>query len=258
MEAGLPKKKDRVPHFSNPDVKYHDHSTGTKANSSTGEVDKDNSKQLREKACEVAGYRVSNDLSVQIVGISHVCLPKTFEPAEFVASVTGGGPGNYTYAWEIASNGISYGPVISNSDILILNLAGMQIGDRLYIRVKVTTSAGFEQYAYFMVEIIPDDGTCLERGAPSQNDVEKGLSFQTKPNPADESLTVLITPEESVSITVELLGSFGYVFRKTLQKVETKETYEIPIETADLSSGVYLLRVTSGTKVETQKVIIVH
>lgn len=259
MESNPPKKKDRIPYFSNPDVKYHDHSTGTRADTTTGEVDKDNARQLREKACEVAAYRISNDLSAYVYGESQVCISKTSDPAIFVAIANGGGPGPYTYAWQTAINGYTFSPILSTTHVLTLDLSSKQPGDVVFIRVTVTSAYQQVVFAYFSVFIIEDTPECLyTKPLQTKETLKDAFSFQAQPNPADKEVNVVLNAKESSLATIELLNLIGQVFSSTSLKTKFNERVEVSIKTSDLPTGTYLIRVTSGDNTEVKKVTIVH
>ncbi|MBV6441282.1 MAG: T9SS C-terminal target domain-containing protein [Haliscomenobacteraceae bacterium CHB4] len=251
MEAGIPKAKDRIPHFSNPNIKYHDHDTGT--------ATRDNAAWLRSTACTVSGYRISEDMNAYISGESQVCISKTSDPAGFVAVASGGGPGPYSYAWQVAINGYTYGPVLSTTDVLTLDLSAKQPGDVVFIRVTVTSAYQQVVYAYFSVFIIEDTPECLYTKPLETHETLKDVfSFQVQPNPADREVIVLLNAKENSLATIELLSSFGQVFNSTFQKIKSNESVEVPIQTSGLPTGTYLLRVTSGDNTEVKKVTIVH
>ncbi|MBK7936335.1 MAG: hypothetical protein IPJ82_04325 [Lewinellaceae bacterium] len=139
----------------------------------------------------------------------------SFEADNYSLRSIGGGPGNYTYAWQTAINGYTYSPVLSTTDVLTLDLSGKQPGDAVFIRLTVTSALQQVAYAYFSVEIIPDDDDCLYR---SQEAVANGFSFQATPNPADDNLAVLLKSDEQIPLTVELFGCFGQFFIKRCKR----------------------------------------
>lgn len=259
MESGPPKRKDRIPHFSNPEVKYHDHFTGTNKDSVAGTVDRNNVRQLRERACEVSAYRISNDLSAYIGGESQVCISKISEPVGLGVFVSGGGPGPYTYAWQVAINGYTYSPVLSTNEVIDIDVSDKQPGDVVFVRVTVTSAYQQVVYAYFSIFIIEDTPECLYTKPLQTQETSKGaFSLQIQPNPADEEVVVLLNTKENSLITIELLNSFGQVFSGTSLKAKANERVEVPIKTSDLPVGAYLIRVTSGDNTEVKKVTIAH
>ncbi len=251
MEAGIPKKQDRIPHFSNPAVSFHDKVTGTAM--------RNNVEQLLSKACEVAGYRNSEDLVAYIEGESHVCLSKISDLAMFLAVVNGGGPGAYTYAWQTAINGYTFSPVLSTSNILTLDLSGKQPGDVIFIRLTVTSPNQQIIYAYFNVFIIEDTPECLyARPLQTQETLKGETIFQIRSNPVDGEAIAVINAVESTVGHIELMDSFGKLYKRIPCKLEANETVEIPIKTASLPAGNYFLRLTANSKTALKKLIVIH
>ncbi|MBX2890230.1 MAG: zinc-dependent metalloprotease [Saprospiraceae bacterium] len=251
MEAGIPKKKDRISYFSNPSVNYHGHDLGT--------ATRDNAAWLRAMACTVSGYRISEDMSAYIYGESQVCMSKIIDPAIFVAIANGGGPGPYTYAWQTAINGYTFSPILSTTHVLTLDLSSKQPGDVVFIRVTVTSAYQQVVFAYFSVFIIEDTPECLyTKPLQTKETLKDAFSFQAQPNPADKEVNVVLNAKESSLATIELLNLIGQVFSSTSLKTKFNERVEVSIKTSDLPTGTYLIRVTSGDNTEVKKVTIVH
>ncbi len=252
METDIPKKKDRIPHFSNPGVSFHEIPTGTGM--------RNNVLQLIGKACEVAGYRNSEDLTAYIDGESHVCLSRVSDPAVFYAVVNGGGPGTYNYAWQTAINGYTYSPVLIITDVLTLDLSNKQVGDVIFIRLTVTSPNQQVIYAYFNVFIIDDTPECLNaRPLQAEESLSQPSVFQIRSNPVDEEAIALINAvEESTVGYIELRDSFGKLYSTNTFSLKATKTVEIPINTASLPSGTYFLRLTANSKSTVKKLTVLH
>lgn len=140
MEAGI-KKNWRIPHFSNPEVYWKGYPTGTLNNPPT-EVERNNARKLRERACAVAAFRFSLDFNVSIKGDNKICEYETDSPYGYFADASDGFPGQYSYFWEISSDGINYTSPPNNTDSGIdFDYSSLQGGDKIFIRVRVTDGA---------------------------------------------------------------------------------------------------------------------
>jgi len=251
MEAGIPKKKDRIPHFSNPGVKYHDHDTGTST--------RDNAAWLRSVACTVGGFRISEDMNAYIAGESQVCISKIADPVGLVAVATGGGPGAYTYAWQTAINGYTYGPVLSTTDVLTLDISNKQPGDVVFVRVTITSAFQQVVYAYFSIFVIEDTPECLyTKPLDFQNVIKEPLSFEIRPNPADEEVVIVFDSKESGVASIDLINPLGVTIVSMLQNMHTNENPQVLLKTAGFPGGSYLIRITLGGRTEMKKLILNH
>ena len=256
MESGV-KRKDRIPHFSNPEVNYHGHPTGTHTTSYQGAVERDNARQLREQACLVASFRSSNDFKVHIDGDNEICEYETDSPYGYFANATGGAPGAYAYFWEISSNGTIYSTPPNNTGAwLELDYSNLQGGDKMFIRLRVTDAGGAVKYAFMTVEILANEHyVCSERSERPQGLAAKGSLFSLMPNPADGNTIAKIKGTENTPVSIEVVNSRGV----SLQKISgLLASQEIPIEARSLPAGIYWVKATSKGIADVQKLVIVH
>lgn len=260
MEAGV-KKKQRIPHFSNPDVSYHGHPTGTHADPS-GNVERDNARQLREQACVVGQFLTSNDLRAIIYGDDHICVSSLSIPIPLVAQASGGGPGPYTYLWQISNDGINYNPTpLSTTDnALVPTPTTLEAGDIIFIKLTVVSGTGQIYVTYQEIRVLPLESPDCDGGNKRSAEYKKpdstGTAFSVFPNPANDYFSVVlnhITIDEAIS--VELISLDG-----TQQKMLTfnGELEQVDFATSDLANGTYLIRLKSKTLNETQKLVIVR
>ena len=77
------------------------------------------------------------------------------------------------------------------------------------------------------------------------------------PNPANDQLNVQLLFAESNAVSIELLNLTGKVVA-SLNHNQAISPNRYTLDVADLSKGVYILKVTNGTKVSTSKVTISH
>ena len=78
-----------------------------------------------------------------------------------------------------------------------------------------------------------------------------------KPNPARERATVAYSTGIELSTTFELVDAMGNVVRTITTPVLKSGQYEVDIETSTLSSGLYILRMSSGPYISTQMISVV-
>ncbi|MBK7935804.1 MAG: T9SS type A sorting domain-containing protein [Lewinellaceae bacterium] len=252
MEAGV-KKKNRIPHFSNPEATYEGHATG-RFSEPNGVAETNNARQLREQTCEVAGFRSSNDLSSVISGLIQLCDWQLNTPKQWIANVMGGSPGAYSYSWQISiNNGVTYGSVLSTSDNLTLDVEDFEVGDFFVIRLTVIASNSETIYDFQTVEIVDCEDP---HGRVASG--KEGLSLQLAPNPANDFICTHLRLPEKSPVTVTLLDASGVAIRTleqtTLDAGETGFNWKIE----SLPAGMYQIQVATQGSVTLQKVAIIH
>ena len=77
------------------------------------------------------------------------------------------------------------------------------------------------------------------------------------PNPANDLLNIELLFAESNAVNIELIDLMGKEVT-TLNRTQAISPNRYTLDVADLSKGVYILKVTNGTKVSTSKVTISH
>ncbi|RPI67115.1 MAG: T9SS C-terminal target domain-containing protein, partial [Ignavibacteriae bacterium] len=87
---------------------------------------------------------------------------------------------------------------------------------------------------------------------------EAQFSLDTpKPNPARDHTMVTYSTGIELSTTFELVDAMGNVVRTIMTPVLKSGHYEVDIETSTLSSGLYILRMSSGPYISTQMISVV-
>lgn len=263
MEAGV-KKKQRIPHFSNPDVLYHDHPTGTHANSS-GSVERDNARQLREQACIVGQYRSSNDLRAMIYGDDHWCVSSLGIPIPLVAQASGGGPGPYTYLWQISNDGINYDPtpLSTTANATVPMPTTLEAGDMVFIKLVVVSGTGQIYVTYWEIRVLPMESPDCDGGGerPARlvtSDKDARL-FSISPNPADNFVGIVVPDTWSPDdFSIELFSALGHINVQQNFALRRENRTDYGFDTSQLPAGTYLIRVKSRIAYETSKLIIIH
>jgi hypothetical protein len=77
------------------------------------------------------------------------------------------------------------------------------------------------------------------------------------PNPANDQLNVQLIFAESNAVNIELLDLSGKMVASP-NKNQAISPNQFTLDVTDLSKGIYILKVTNGTKVSTSKVTISH
>jgi hypothetical protein len=77
-------------------------------------------------------------------------------------------------------------------------------------------------------------------------------SLQVFPNPADEQITVITSAEKSINGRILIFNSQGSM----VKNVQTNGESSIRINLSDLTSGMYFLKLESGSKSATTRIVI--
>ncbi|HAD12845.1 MAG TPA: hypothetical protein DCF33_10465, partial [Saprospirales bacterium] len=263
MESGV-KKKKRIPHFSNPDVTYRGHATGTFGDTS-GVAETNNARQFREQACIVGAYRSSNDLRAIIYGDDRWCVSSLGIPIPLVAQASGGGPGPYTYLWQISSDGINYDPtpLSTTANATVPMPTTLEVGDVVFIKLTVVSGTGQMYVTYQDILVIPlESPECTygqERPVHLSNTDERTLLFSLNPNPADNYVSIFVSnmvyPDD---FSVELFSMMGHLYLQQPFGLGTENRLGYDLNTIQLPNGTYLVRIRSKNTYETKKLIILH
>ncbi len=261
MEAGV-KKKQRIPHFSNPDVDYHGHATGTHAGPS-GSVERDNARQLREQACIVGQYQSSNDLYAIIYGDDFRCITNVSFPVALNAQVSGGGPGAYTFLWQQSLDGINYDPSpVSTTAFVTVTLAPTyQPGDIFFLRLIVGSGTGQTFITFWEIRVLPKESYDCDGEKPAilNTKIEENTpSFSINPNPADNYISIIPNTKNQDDFSIDIFSVLSR-FREHKdfsRKDESNSGFNFNI--GHLPSGTYFVCIKSKELYETRKLIIVH
>ncbi len=82
------------------------------------------------------------------------------------------------------------------------------------------------------------------------------LSLVGYPNPADDWLTIRYTLAHAGAVHLALLDEYGRLLRRWEALSRAAGSYTLPCRTADLSPGVYVLRLSSRSETLTRKIIV--
>jgi hypothetical protein len=84
----------------------------------------------------------------------------------------------------------------------------------------------------------------------------KGIEVSAAyPNPFNPQSTILYTLDTYENVSIELLDISGELIRTLVNKSHVPGNYKVNINEPELGSGIYLVRVQSGTQVQVQKIM---
>ena len=128
-----------------------------------------------------------------------------------------------------------------------LTLAALRIG-RAEVVVHATDSHGARTTLTLIVEVTAVTSTS-DPSPPT-------LSLVGYPNPADDWLTIRYTLAHAGAVHLALLDEYGRPLRRWEALSQAAGSYTLPCRTADLSPGVYVLRLSSQSETLTRKIIV--
>jgi hypothetical protein len=241
--------KKRLQQFSNPDVEFDGHPTGTDA--------RDNARVLKSHACTVANYRtestsVSVPAVINIFGDFHVCIG---DVTELEAHVPCGLDGPFQYAWYKSHNGVSWGPIMSTNQTYAVSPAGFFPNDYIYVRLRVTSLSNNQvEYAYATIKVFgADTGECPQNiimPPPTPQDVT------ISPNPVSDVLSLTIESDEERTLEIDLVDINGKIERVILSPTLVEGKNILRFSTNGMEKGIYFVRCLDKTGVVTKKLVV--
>ncbi len=90
-----------------------------------------------------------------------------------------------------------------------------------------------------------------------QNDVQSSAAVTLSPNPSNDQVTIHVA-DVSSEMVVDVVNALGQsVLQKTIESVNNGDQY-ITLNTGNLTQGSYVLRLTSGSRSVSKKLVVVH
>ena len=94
-------------------------------------------------------------------------------------------------------------------------------------------------------------------GVIDENSNANNFSFYLFPNPTNGFVTVNYTMNVDAPISIELYNMSGQRLKSIVPKQNQKKgTYSVQTSVADLNAGAYIVKVTSGSQIESKQLIV--
>lgn len=176
-----------IQHYSNPEVTRH--------GAPTGEEDRNNARQLREQACNVAGFMQEPPqfLNLHITGERLGC------PCDFVTLGAGYNVnllGTYNFEWRTSADGFNWSTVQSVFPGFAVQLP-CEPGGGVFVQLTLIPPSGPASSTSIFVEAVPDPypGVFCMRSASSAElqSARHRVCFKIFPNPTRDYLNVELT-----------------------------------------------------------------
>jgi hypothetical protein len=139
---------------------------------------------------------------------------------------------------------------------------GELVGDEITgIIIAYSRSSTSGDFTAYFDDIIVADATESDTGTTTQAPVAVKAtvtpipSFHLYPNPATANVIIDYELKEQAQVVVEICSMQGAIM-KTVRKVSRPGTERLNIAVDDLTSGIYLVRITANGAVETKKLFI--
>jgi hypothetical protein len=235
---------DRVLNYSNPNV--------LRSGSPTGTTNSENNASWINNlnGCIVANYYEDPTpipLGARIEGEEFLCKPNIGNYL-VLPSVQG----SYTFEWHKSTNGVNWGQIIGNNQSININSGSFQVGQTVFLRVRVIDQQNNQVFAFFEITIgDPSDALCPREGNRFE---EKSLSVNISPNPVLSDLNVQFTVVESkVEVLIQIYSITGVKLLEFNRQVLHGD-YNEKISTANISPGLFLVKVKVGSSIYNQLV----
>ncbi len=249
----------RIKYFSNPNVTYSGKSLGI-----TGE--RENYKVLYNTREIVANFRDANEVNA---GISYTRGTRSQYGQNFTfVDNSCGGNGSYSFEWRISlNNPTNFGDILSTSSSYFVALSS----GTWYIQLKVTTSTG--QTSIKVISVVVSDnnnggGGIGGPGGPipkivhpnneDNNDFPETVQLlPAYPNPFNPNTNISFQLPVTGHVKINIYDLNGREVSVLADQVFSAGTHQMLLNASDLSSGTYIIRLQTGSTVETQTLTLI-
>ncbi len=128
----------------------------------------------------------------------------------------------------------------------------------------------FKRSGCFAVNVTYDAGHVFVSDGPAGFDIYKfdllsgtednllahNFDLQVQPNPAKDKISVSVELGSSQNLTIALYNLEGQMIKSLLNRTETNGTFSESFSIADLSKGIYLLKVNIGSQIISKKIVV--
>ncbi|MFN0174844.1 MAG: zinc-dependent metalloprotease [Saprospiraceae bacterium] len=242
----------RIQNYSNPDVEYKNKDTGREGKNN-------NAKVLREATCRISNYAVSNDVYVRISGEDHGC-PNTV--VALLATISGNEPlGAYTLRWESSYDWITWFNVLEGSGLNFTNynvIVPANAGDKITIRLTLTTPSGNQFFAWYEVESVDNGGRPQQRPARNRSDLLAQGDISISPNPNSGVMTLTVNNAKGNFVGFSIINSFGQTIYEHPCSNTDVDDFQAAINLPNMAQGFYWVKVKNGEKATSAKVFVAN
>ena len=258
----LTENRDRILHFSNPNITYQGVATG---NSSCCDV----ASVINDRAFAVSGFRTPpSTLTANILGIGHVFQSGTYYWEPSISC----GTDPYTTQWDVLfPNGQVYSSqTVANDGLLRLDFypyaSITQFG---FITIRMTVRSSDNQTATSFMNVYIDPLQVYGANPESNNQTAQIALTMVEgtdltsispifPNPVTSKAYFDFVLNKEADVKVSLFDSQGKEVKSYLLGKKVKGHNQQEIDVANLNSGLYLCRIATNSSFITQKFTINH
>ena len=140
------------------------------------------------------------------------------------------------------------------------SLAELKPYGTIKLRFRAVTGSGYKSDIAIDDIVIYDEGTSAKTSDNKENlnlIVEEGISVEVYPNPVSTLGTIEFSLKTANNVSIDLINNTGQVVKTILDVVPHSDgTHSIDLNTANLPSGIYILRLATEDEMQTKKIII--
>lgn len=234
VSGGGVKDKNRILHFSNPDVAFNNEDTGT-------HDENDNETHFENTGPIISQFFPNNlpPFDAEISGPDKVCASN---PSVYLESELTCGEAPYTYQWEVTDNGVNWQTVGTYQNLYYSPSGPLQPSANLTFRLTTTDSDNntiVRTHTVTFVDLLPGF-ECADNTRANN-----GMVATVYPNPINSNSTLSIDLDKEYSqISAILIDSFGNVVSQN-EFTNPKGTLSIPVGRVRLQTGIYYLKIKS-------------
>ncbi len=220
-----------IHNYSNPYISHSGKATGrTNKN--------DNARTLREAACRIASYVVSNEVQVFVKGPSMACIGSSVILQALMANEPSG---PFTYYWESSYDGFTWFGG-STGGFYTVSMPTIP-GRRIFVRLTVTGPGGGNVWVAWheiTTSTSVDGIPCMiepESLPPIRIDSE--LRLLVHPNPTKEQISLRLENITTGRLNIVVYDSYGCEVYQSYYLDSEERTLQLHLDLSGLPSGMY-------------------
>lgn len=235
MSYGDDATEPKIPYYSNPDVDFSNHATGS--------IVENNHQTINDNRMEVTDY-YTEDIPFDIHLVIDGPAPCETEARASVDPECGTAP--YTKQWYKSTNGVNYSIITgATGSTVTLTFASTNFAHNLYIKVVVTDGASITYTGYDIIHIPACHGWVRLEG----NENEMAAEINVYPNPSNGDILISSNQEDGKVSSCQILDLSGKLLISDLPVLISTQSAELNLKPYNLSSGSYVLRIVQGKQI---------